>query len=126
MAGELRPVTATIASGTSVSTSFSLLPGEHIAAVLVPSGWTAADIGLDFSADDTTFYPIYDGNRGVTTTTRMRIVNVQPSSFVLAGEAFDVQLGPGFFRLRSISAADNTDVNQTQNQALTVFIGKRH
>jgi hypothetical protein len=126
MAGEVRPVTVTIENGSATSDAFSLLPGENIVAVITPSAWTAADIGLDYSPDGTTWYPMIDGNRGLSGTTRMRIINVTTGSYMLAGESFDVQVGAGYFRLVSISTADDTTVDQEDLRTLTVLLGKRH
>lgn len=53
-------ISATIANGAALSASVSL-NGRNLWSILMPSGWTAADITFQGSIDGTNFFDIYEG-----------------------------------------------------------------
>ena len=54
----MRVVSATIASGASVSSAISLNPGERIVGLWMPSAWTTANVTIQASYDGTNYLPV--------------------------------------------------------------------
>jgi len=118
--------TATIANGAAVSDAISLINGERITGVIVPSAWTAADIGFSVSVDGTTFYEVADVTRTTAGTSEARIINVvtNAAAFYAVPAVMDLEFG-GFVKLTSVNTANNADVNQGAARSLIVTISKR-
>lgn len=55
---DMRVVSATIASGASVSSAISLNPGERIVGLWMPSAWTTANVTIQASYDGTNYLPV--------------------------------------------------------------------
>lgn len=100
--------TATIANGASLSGAVDL--GRAVlSAVIMPAGWTAADLTFQVSADNATFVDLYDGNveRVVTGPAASRALNLS-----LDWSAYR------YVKVRSGTAA--AAVNQGASRALTL------
>lgn len=54
----MRVVSATIASGASVSSAISINPGERIVGLWMPSAWTTANVTIQASYDGTNYLPV--------------------------------------------------------------------
>ncbi len=105
-----RTITAVIASGASVST-LVVLGGCTPAAILMPSAWTAANVGIQATVDNATYYDVFDqyGSKLGIVAAASRWIVLTPSDTW------------SFFSLRltSIDSA-GTAVNQAAARTMTV------
>lgn len=73
--------TVVIANGDSLSTAATIPPGYRVAAVVMPTAWTAASLtfAVSFSAVGT-YLPLYEGGAEYTITeaAASRAINVDP------------------------------------------------
>lgn len=119
----VRQVTVTIPNGTAVSEGFALQLKEHVIAVRTPSSWTAADIGLDGSDDNSTFFQIADGT---TTTVFYRLCkNVPTGGIAYNTQVQNTQIFPAgfaFMRLHSLNTGSTADVTQGADRSCVVYI----
>lgn len=111
----------TIASGAAVSGSieFGYAAAPRGLAVQVPGTWTAANIGVDFSTDGSTWLPLLDeeGNYVVITGVPTSTACVQ--TFPADGW---VAMAYPYMRLHSRDTADDTDENQGGARSLSVIL----
>jgi hypothetical protein len=110
----------TIASGAAVSSAVDANAlGPRGLAVLVPVAWTAADIALEVSDDDITYYPVYD-----EFGSRVKISNVATAeirTYILPAAAWLVGAYM-YLRLVSIDTSSGANTNQAAARALGVRI----
>ncbi|MBW7967570.1 hypothetical protein [Bradyrhizobium sp. BR 10261] len=101
---------AAIAISTSLSAAIAL--GEKVAVgIVMPSGWDAANLTFQGSADGgATFNNVYDssGNELTVTAAASRYIYLDPSAFV------------GLNQIKVRSGTNGTPVNQTAARALTI------
>ena len=78
--GTTRTMTATIASGTSLSSAVSVR-GCSIAALIIPASWTAAVITFQVSMDGVTYYNYYNssGSEPSITVASSTAVQIDPA-----------------------------------------------
>jgi hypothetical protein len=106
----IRNTTVTIANGASQSSEIAL--GENsLVAIIIPAGWTAADITALGSADGDTYYDLYDtdGNEVTVQADESRSIVLDPAEWT----------GLKFIKLRSGTTA--LAVNQGAARTLTVL-----
>lgn len=104
-------VTATIAAGSSLSGNVTLPLGYYLAALVMPSAWTAADLTFQVSADNATYADYYD-NAGVEVT-----VPADASRAIMLDS--DTWRAVRFLRLRS--GTSSTPVTQTSSRTITLI-----
>lgn len=109
--------TVTIASGAAVSSSLKLT-GYRGLAVQTPAVWTAANIGLEVSEDDSTFVPLYDedGARVVISS----VATGAAGLYLMPAEAWACGVYP-YVRLASLDTADGSAENQAAARTLKVI-----
>ena len=108
------PASVTILDGQSLSAAFGL-GGASIGAIIVPSGWNAADITLQIALDGTNFYDVYDDqdNEVVFQAGASRVILIDNFAQLLA-------IGEGAsYKLRS--GTTGVPVNQTGDVTLSVI-----
>jgi hypothetical protein len=103
--------TATILSGASLSDAIPML-GRNITGVLVPSGWTAADITLSVSLDGITYADLYDVDGEI-------VMSAGASVFI--GLNIATYMGFSFVKVRSGTSA--APVNQGADRAIVLTLG---
>jgi len=107
----------TIAVGESVSSSIRIDGiGPRGLAVLVPSTWTAANIGFEVSVDDATFIPVWNQGQPVKITdipVNRAILHTAPA------EVWPMGTFP-YMRLVSLDVSDNSAEVQAGARTLTV------
>ncbi len=114
-----RRVTVTIANNAAVSGSFDP-QGARGLAVQVPGAWTAADIGLDVSADGgSTWIPVRD-EWGVLVRAAGVVTNAA-GLYMTPASAWMVGLYP-LARLHSLNTTTYADVNQGGARTLSVAL----
>jgi hypothetical protein len=96
---QFQQLTLTIAAGASLSTDIDL-GIARFAGVIVPSGWTAANITFQASVDDITWFELYDDSGTEVTLT----VGGTPPYFIIA-KTPAVFAPVRFLKLRSGTAA---------------------
>lgn len=102
--------TVTIAASGSLSSAVRLKPGYDIAAIVMPSAWTAADITFQASADNgTTYNNVYDedGNELTLTVAASRYVVIAPNQF-RGAELIKVRSGTGASAVNQAAARSLT------------------
>lgn len=101
----------TIASGASLSSALDI-HDDVVTGVVIPSGWTAANVTFEGSVDNRTYYSLYeqDGTEVVITSAGQGYYNVELQAF----------LPVVFVRLRSGTKA--APVTQVDNRTLTVLL----
>ena len=104
-------VSATIAAGGSLSGEVTLPLGYYLAALVMPSAWTAADLTFQISADNATFADFYD-NAGVEIT-----VPAAASRAIMLDS--DTWRAVRFLKVRSGTSA--TPVNQSSSRTITLI-----
>lgn len=110
----------TIANGAAVSNSFAI---EDLAfselAVQTPAVWTAADIGIEVSLDNVTFFPLRN-----TDGARMKITGVKAAEAdVYRFGASSIVVGSWkYARLGSLNTSTEAAVNQGAARALVVHL----
>lgn len=106
------------AAGVSLGVAIGALKPRGFG-VVTPATWVAADIALDVSADNATFFPAYD-NAG----SRIRCTGILTSTaafYVFPAAAW----GNGvwdYVRLASINVSSGAAVNQTADRACTLVL----
>jgi hypothetical protein len=110
MAAVFNDLAATIANGASLSGAVNLGNGG-LAAIVMPSAWTAAVLTFQGSSDGTNFYNLYDdtGSEITATVSTSRIVALQPSLFA----------GLRYVKVRS--GTSGAAVNQGGERALVLL-----
>lgn len=107
----------TIANGAAASGAFSL-EGKKIAAVVVPSAWTAADITFLIDPGDGTFRPLV-GNDGAIV--KMTGVATSASEVQLPPEVADQIVGKQA-KINSTNTASEADVTQGAERKMIVLL----
>lgn len=116
-----KKTTATIANGASLSGAIDMNRirssaegmgghGIHLAAIQMPSAWTAANITFQGSVDGSTYYDLYDqyGTEILVTAAASRVILLDLSMFA----------GINFVKLRS--GTTGTAVNQAADRAIVL------
>lgn len=103
-----------IANGASLSAAFEVGAGELVG-IIVPSGWTAANLSFQASVDGTTFFNLYD-NEGAEITA---VVPVTTGCFL--AWAPNVK-APIYLKIRSGTLG--TPLNQGADRTLIAVIRK--
>jgi hypothetical protein len=104
-------VSFTTSIGAGLSQSANITVGNTVLdTLLVPTGWTAANITLLGSIDGTTFFPVHDaaGAEVILNAAADRIVRFPP----------DFRIGFPFLRVRSGTTA--TPVNQAAARTVEI------
>jgi len=127
--GPERRVTLTIASGEHVSGVMSVSNVRPRGlAVLVPHAWTAADLLIAVSPDNSTWHLLEDRNGGLvrltgintaTPLTSVTGVTISGGVYTLSSDTWAVGTFP-FMRFISISVGGTTAVNQGAARSITV------
>jgi hypothetical protein len=108
----IRAVSVTIGAGASLSTAVDL-GGMVLTRILLPSGWDAADITFQESADNSTFYNLYNGSADTEYTIQgaaSRSVIIPPADI----------LGLAWLKVRS--GTSGAAVNQVDAVTLTLIV----
>lgn len=109
----------TIANGAAVSNAIALADYKpRGASVLVPNGWTAADLTIDASFDGSTWYPVKDDAGALLRVST--IATNEADIYALPAKLWTI-LSVEYIRLRSIAAGGTTNQNQTNAKNLTVI-----
>jgi len=116
-----KKTTATIANGASLSGAIDMNRirssaegvgghGIHLAAIQMPSAWTAANITFQGSVDGSTYYDLYDmyGTEILVTAAASRMIALDLTMFA----------GINFVKIRSGTTA--TPVNQGADRAIVI------
>jgi hypothetical protein len=106
--------TAAISAGQSLSASFAVGPGELVG-IIVPSGWTAANLTFQCSVDNVNFFELYD-QFGAEITVTVPVL----TGCMLAWDP-SVKVG-GYLKIRSGTVG--SPVNQVSAANLTALIRK--
>lgn len=103
--------TATIASGASLSDALEI-DGSAVVGIVMPAAWTAANLTLQASADDTTYNNVYDelGTEKTIVASTSRYIPLNPADF----------LGMNSIKVRSGTAG--TAVNQAAARSVVVVL----
>ena len=101
-----------IGAGESLSAALNDLDGCAIVGLVMPAAWTAANLTLQMSADDSTFKDVYDA-LGVEKT-------------IVAGAARYIQINPadlmGANALKIRSGTTGTPVVQAASRTITLIL----
>lgn len=105
--------TAAIAAGASLSDAIDI-EGTALVGIVMPSVWTAANITLQMSHDDTTFNNVYDetGTEKTITASTSRYILLNPADF----------FGCDSLKIRSGTAG--TPVNQVAAASVILVLMK--
>ena len=112
--------TVTIASGAAVSSSIdlaSIVPRGI--AVQTPAAWTAADIGLEVSVDNSTFIKLYDEFGA-----RVKVTNVATGAagvYILPASAWAISVY-AYARFASLNTSTGADANQGAARTLKAIL----
>lgn len=128
-AGPERRVNLTIANGAHVSSVLELgaLRPRGLA-VLVPHTWTAADLVIALSANNSAWHLLEDRNgslirlSGINTATPLTSVTgvtISGAVYTLSADAWSAGAFP-FMRFISVTAGGTTAVNQGADRTITV------
>ena len=103
--------TATIANGASLSDAIQI-DGSAVVGVVTPAAWTAANLTLQASADDSTFSNVCDeqGNEKTVIASTSRYILLNPADF----------LGANSIKVRS--GTSGTAVNQAAARSVIVIL----
>lgn len=102
---------AAIVSGAAVSAAINIIGlGLVGAGVLVPAGWTAADIAFEVSVDGLTWYPVYD-----ETGTRVKVSGISTSESRLYIAPAQAWIAGAFPYMRFVSIDTSTGANKNQD-----------
>jgi hypothetical protein len=105
-------LTATIASGASLSSEVRVPGGKAVVAILMPATWTTANLTFSVSFDGATYQNLYDdlgSEVTVVAATGDRVIRLMPSEWWAAP----------FFKLRS--GTSGTPVNQAGARTITLY-----
>ena len=111
-------VTVTIANAAATSSSFKLA-GQRIAAIVVPSAWTAADITFEIAEPAGTWVKVVDQAGALV---KMTGVATAASECQLLPEIADRMVAHGLIRLASTNTASEADINQGAARSLVVIL----
>ena len=102
----------TIANGASLSNALADVDGAAIVGIIMPAAWTAANLTLQMSHDDTTFNNVYDetGTEKTIVASTSRYILLNPADF----------LGCNGLKIRSGTAV--TPVNQGADRVITFVL----
>lgn len=110
--------TVAIASGAAVSETVTLTTTRPRGlAVLVPSAWTAADIGFEISTDNSAWVPLY-GDTGL----RIKITTIATAASQLYIAPTEVWAACAFPYLRLASLNTGTGANANQGAARSLIV----
>lgn len=115
---ELARKAVTIENAAAVSSSFDPEAARGFA-VELPAAWTAADIGIEVSLDDSTFIPLYDD-----TGTRVVLSGLETAEaglYLAPPEAWPVGIYK-YVRLVSLNTSSGANENQGAERSLTVAL----
>lgn len=114
-------VTATIPLNQAVSSGITLATYRPRGlSVLIPSAWTAADLGIDASFDNVTYYPVKDEFGALLRVST--IVTDAAALYVIPAKVWNV-LSADYIRFRSLGVGLTTNANQGAARELTaVFV----
>lgn len=107
--------TVTIANAASLSdaANFTALPGASLCGIIVPSTWSTAALSFAASADNSTFYPMYNASGAELAT-----------GSITGGTAVWVALDPADFAgvpyIKVRSGTVGAAVNQSGGDVLTL------
>lgn len=109
----------TFANGASSSGGIDISTWKTMAlAVELSAAWTAADIGISGSTDDSTWFPLVD-----KTGARIKLTGVAASKTQrFNGDDLYALVGYRYFRLDSLNTSTGAAENQGAERALTVII----
>lgn len=112
-------MSATILSGQAVSDALELQKLSLIGlAVLIPSAWTAADIGFEVSEDNSTWVQLYD-DAGA----RVKITGINTGAsrlYIAPAEAWAIGAFP-YMRFVSLNTGTGANENQVAQRALKLI-----
>lgn len=102
--------TATIANGASLSDAIQT-DGSTLVGIIMPAAWTAANLTLQMSHDDSTYNNVYDetGTEKTIVASASRYILLNPADF----------LGANSLKVRS--GTSGTPVNQGADRSL-IFV----
>lgn len=103
-------MSGTIANGAAVSDAFDISKLQMLcAAVLVPSAWTAADIGFEVSIDGVTWVSLHDdeGNRIKITG----VVTNASRLYIAPAKSWALGAFP-YVRIVSLNTSNGANINQ--------------
>lgn len=102
---------ATIANGESLSNAIDV-DGSAVVGIVMPAAWTAANLTLQMSHDDTTYNNVYDevGAEKTITASTSRYIVLNPADFI----------GANSVKLRS--GTSGTPVNQGAARSIVVVL----
>lgn len=109
--------TVTIANGTSKTPQFAT-QGFALVGIVMPTVWTAADIGYEASWDNNVFNPVYTGGGSASTT-------VAAASTFIAFPSQDAIFAP-FIKITSVATGGGsvTPANQAADRVLYLLFRK--
>jgi hypothetical protein len=104
--------TVTIASGASLSNALNDLDGQILVGIVMPADWTAANLTVQLSHDDSTFNNQYDeaGTEVTIVAAANRYINLTPAN----------HLGATALKIRS--GTSGTAVNQAADRIITLVL----
>jgi hypothetical protein len=108
---ELVTRTATIANGASLSDAVQV-DGAALVGIIMPAAWTAANLTLQASHDDSTFNNVYDelGTEKTIVSSTSRYISLNPADY----------LGANSLKVRSGTAG--TPVNQGGARSIVLVL----
>ena len=103
--------TATIATGESLSNAMET-DGSAVVGIVMPADWTAANLTLQASADDSTYNNVYDelGTEKTIVVSTSRYIPLNPADF----------LGANSIKVRS--GTSGTAVNQAAARSVIIVL----
>jgi hypothetical protein len=108
-----RTISATVLNGATGLSAAIFLGDQVPVRIQMSTGWSAADLTFQVSADGTTFFDKYDGPGGYEYTIKAaasRSIDLNPSDW----------LGASWIKVRS--GTTGTPVNQGADRALTLVV----
>lgn len=107
---EVAKVDVTIAASAALSGAANL-GGLHAVGILMPSGWTAANLTFQASVDGETYYDVYDKTGAELSVTAGTSRYIQ----------LDLGLFAGFNFLKVRSGTTGTPVNQASARTVSII-----
>ena len=107
----ISPLQIAISAGTALSETITTR-SQSLVGIIVPAGWTTANITVLFSTDGVNFYPVYDwsGSEYVITAAAGNYIALDPWELV------------GAYAIQLRSGTKAAPVNQTSTSVLTVLV----
>ena len=104
-------LTATIASGASLSDEVRVPGGKAVVVIQMPASWTTANLTFQVSLDGANYYNLYDDLGGEVTVNAAasRIIRLVPADWWAAP----------FLKIRS--GTSGTPVNQAGDRSITLY-----